>query len=84
VLTGGAPRRVLAEQTAVGVIVAEDDARALVAPGDSVTPGNFNQEGNPRGGHSLLAGQYGEGSVAFFALLHQWREDGRLAGLAIL
>ena len=56
----------------------------LVAPGDSVTPGHFNQEGNPRGGHSLLAGQYGEGSVAFFALLHQWREDGRLAGLAIL
>jgi cyclohexanone monooxygenase len=47
------------------------------------TPGYFNQEGNPRGGHSLLAGQYGEGSVAFFALLHQWREEGRLAGLAI-
>ena len=55
-----------------------------VAPGDSVTPGNFNQDANPRGRHSLLAGQYDEGSVAFFALLHQWREDGRLAGLAIL
>jgi cyclohexanone monooxygenase len=47
------------------------------------TPGYYNQEGKPRGGHSLLAGQYGEGSVAFFALLHQWREDGRLAGLVI-
>jgi cyclohexanone monooxygenase len=47
------------------------------------TPGYYNQEGIPRGGHSLLAGQYGEGSVAFFALLHQWREDGRFAGLVI-
>jgi cyclohexanone monooxygenase len=47
------------------------------------TPGYYNQEGSPQGGHSLLAGQYGEGSVAFFALLHQWREDGRFAGLVI-
>jgi cyclohexanone monooxygenase len=47
------------------------------------TPGYYNQEGKPRGGHSLLAGQYGEGSVAFFALLRQWREDGRFAGLVI-
>ena len=47
------------------------------------TPGYYNQEGKPRGGHSLLAGQYGEGSVAFFALLDQWRADGRLAGLTI-
>jgi lycopene beta-cyclase len=36
VLTGGAPRRVLAEQTAVGVIVAEDDARAIVAPDEAL------------------------------------------------
>jgi cation diffusion facilitator CzcD-associated flavoprotein CzcO len=47
------------------------------------TPGYYNQEGKPRGGHSLLAGQYGEGSVAFFELLRQWREEGRLAGLVI-
>jgi cation diffusion facilitator CzcD-associated flavoprotein CzcO len=47
------------------------------------TPGYYNQEGMPKDGHSLLAGQYGEGSVAFFALLHQWREDGRFAGLTI-
>jgi cyclohexanone monooxygenase len=47
------------------------------------TPGYFNQEGNPRGGHSLLAGQYGEGSEPFFALLHQWREAGGLEGLMI-
>jgi cation diffusion facilitator CzcD-associated flavoprotein CzcO len=47
------------------------------------TPGYFNQEGSPRGGHSLLAGQYGAGSVAFFALLDQWREEGRLDGLVI-
>jgi cyclohexanone monooxygenase len=47
------------------------------------TPGYYNQEGKPRGGHSLLAGQYGEGSIAFFALLHQWREEGRFAGLVI-
>jgi cyclohexanone monooxygenase len=47
------------------------------------TPGYFNQEGNPRGGHSLLAGQYGKGSEPFFALLHQWREAGGLEGLMI-
>jgi len=47
------------------------------------TPGYFNQEGSPRGGHSLLAGQYGEGSVAFFALLNRWREDGDFEGLTI-
>jgi cation diffusion facilitator CzcD-associated flavoprotein CzcO len=47
------------------------------------TPGYYNQEGRPRGGHSLLAGQYGEGSVAFFALLHQWREAGQMEGLVI-
>jgi cation diffusion facilitator CzcD-associated flavoprotein CzcO len=47
------------------------------------TPGYYNQEGKPRGGHSLLAGQYGEGSVAFFALLHQWREAGQMEGLVI-
>ena len=55
-------------------------SRRVTSP---ATPGYFNQEGKPRGGHSLLAGQYGEGSVAFFALLRQWREEGRLAGLVI-
>ncbi|BBY12559.1 flavin-containing monooxygenase [Mycobacterium marseillense] len=47
------------------------------------TPGYYNQEGMPRGGHSLLAGQYGEGPVAFFALLDQWRKDGHFAGMTI-
>jgi cyclohexanone monooxygenase len=47
------------------------------------TPGYYNQEGNPRGGHSLLAGQYGEGSEAFFALLRGWRETGGMEGLTI-
>jgi cyclohexanone monooxygenase len=47
------------------------------------TPGYFNQEGNPRGGHSLLAGQYGEGSEPFFAVLREWRDAGALEGLVI-
>jgi cyclohexanone monooxygenase len=47
------------------------------------TPSYYNQEGMPRGGHSLLAGQYGEGPVAFFAVLQRWREDGRFAGMSI-
>jgi cation diffusion facilitator CzcD-associated flavoprotein CzcO len=47
------------------------------------TPGLFNHEGKPSDSHSQVSGQYGAGSVAFFELLREWRDDGRLEGLAI-
>ncbi len=47
------------------------------------TPGYFNNEGRPGNPHSLQAGQYGLGAQAFFDLLHDWRKDGTLHGLAL-
>ena len=45
------------------------------------TPGYYNNEGRPGEGDGFLSGQYGGGSVEFFGLLDQWREDGDLQGL---
>jgi cyclohexanone monooxygenase len=49
----------------------------------SCTPGFYNQEGRPADPNSLIAGQYGEGPDAFFALLRQWRDEGAFRGLEI-
>ena len=45
------------------------------------TPGYYNNEGKigPEGG--FWANSYGAGSVRFFKILAQWREDGGLPGL---
>jgi cation diffusion facilitator CzcD-associated flavoprotein CzcO len=74
-----------AEADAEADWVATIDRLQVLAEGflNECTPGYYNQQGMPGANHSLLASQYGEGSVAFFALLRQWREDGRLAGLVI-
>ena len=48
--------------------------------GASCTPGYYNNEGQP----NPLAKQsspYGGGSIRFFKLLEEWREDGRFEGL---
>jgi cyclohexanone monooxygenase len=47
------------------------------------TPGYYNQEGKLADSNSLFSGQYGAGSEAFFALLRQWRQDGKFEGLRI-
>jgi cyclohexanone monooxygenase len=45
------------------------------------TPGYYNGEGRAGDGAGLFDGLYGPGSVAFFALLKTWREDGAMKGL---
>ena len=47
---------------------------------ESCTPGYYNNEGKP----NPLAKQsspYGGGSIRFFKLLKEWREDGKFEGL---
>ena len=49
----------------------------------SCTPGYFNDEGKVGETAGWLAGFYPEGSEAFFARIHAWRDDGKLDGLEI-
>ena len=45
------------------------------------TPGYYNNEGRPAGdGHALFVG-HPEGAMAFFALIDEWRTNGRFEGL---
>ena len=49
---------------------------------EECTPGYYNNEGKP----SALAarnGPYGKGSIAFIALMEQWRAAGDMAGLTV-
>jgi cation diffusion facilitator CzcD-associated flavoprotein CzcO len=45
------------------------------------TPGYYNGEGKPGQGRGFLDNLYGPGSVAFFDLVRNWRENERMAGL---
>lgn len=47
------------------------------------TPGYYNNEGKGVAENGFLAGQYGEGSMAFFELLENWRAQGDLEGLEL-
>ena len=49
---------------------------------ESCTPGYYNNEGKPseRGARN---GFYGAGSVAFFQVIADWRDEGSLAGLEL-
>jgi cyclohexanone monooxygenase len=49
---------------------------------EECTPGYYNNEGQP----SALAarnGPYGKGSMAFIALIEEWRKAGELEGLSL-
>ncbi|MDY7104062.1 MAG: NAD(P)/FAD-dependent oxidoreductase [Actinomycetota bacterium] len=47
------------------------------------TPGYYNNEGKLGNPNGFFAGSYGAGSIRFFRLLDEWRENGRLDGLAL-
>jgi cyclohexanone monooxygenase len=49
---------------------------------EDCTPGYYNNEGKP-GERSGQNGWYGGGPVAFFQILHDWREEGTLQGLEL-
>lgn len=46
------------------------------------TPGYYNQEGK-EGGEGFFSNQYGGGAPEFFAILDNWRREGRLQGLEL-
>ena len=49
---------------------------------ESCTPGYYNNEGKPDP-KSIQNGPYGGGSIAFFNILRDWREEGEFAGLEL-
>jgi cyclohexanone monooxygenase len=49
---------------------------------ESCTPGYYNNEGQPSE-RMIRNGSYGGGSVAFFRLLAEWRDQGTLPGLEL-
>ncbi len=57
-----------------------ESARDLRAFQESCTPGYYNNEGQPSTG-GFLIGSYGQGPIAFFKLLADWRDAGDFAGL---
>ncbi len=48
---------------------------------EECTPGYYNNEGKGGGSTGFLSGQYGDGPVAFFKLMDDWRDDGKFEGL---
>jgi cyclohexanone monooxygenase len=57
-------------------------ARNLQAFQESCTPGYYNNEGQPASG-GFIGASYGNGPMAFFKLLDDWRTDGTFAGLEL-
>jgi len=55
-------------------------ARNLEAFQHQCTPGYYNNEGQPAAG-GFLGTSYGQGPMAFFTLLDDWRTEGSFAGL---
>ena len=49
---------------------------------ESCTPGYYNNEGKPSE-RGVRNGFYGAGSVAFFQVIADWRNEGSLAGLEL-
>jgi cyclohexanone monooxygenase len=57
-----------------------ESARDIRAFQEQCTPGYYNNEGQPSSG-GFLVGSYGQGPIAFFQLLADWRDAGDFAGL---
>jgi cyclohexanone monooxygenase len=47
------------------------------------TPGYYNNEGQTGNPNQFFNGAYGAGPIRFFRILDEWRENGRLDGVAI-
>jgi cyclohexanone monooxygenase len=59
-----------------------ESARDFRAFQEQCTPGYYNNEGQPAAG-GFLGTSYGNGPMAFFQLLAQWREAGTFDGLEL-
>ncbi|MFP6782447.1 MAG: NAD(P)/FAD-dependent oxidoreductase [Gammaproteobacteria bacterium] len=47
----------------------------------SCTPGYYNGEGQAKASEGFLQGHYSEGPVKFYAMLKEWRDEGKFSGL---
>ena len=47
------------------------------------TPGYYNSEGTEGNKRGFFSEGYGAGSVRFFEVLEEWRNEGRMAGIAL-
>lgn len=61
----------------------DEKARDMRSFQQSCTPGYYNNEGMPLQGAGLIGASYGEGPMAFFRLMAEWRESGDMAGLEL-
>jgi len=61
----------------------DEKARDMRSFQQSCTPGYYNNEGQPLAGAGLIGASYGDGPMAFFARMREWREAGALAGLEL-
>jgi cation diffusion facilitator CzcD-associated flavoprotein CzcO len=59
-----------------------ESARDFRAFQEQCTPGYYNNEGQPAAG-GFLGTSYGNGPMAFFQLLADWRDSGRFEGLEL-
>jgi cyclohexanone monooxygenase len=59
-----------------------ESARDFRAFQEQCTPGYYNNEGQPAAG-GFLGSSYGNGPMAFFRLLADWRDAGTFAGLDV-
>ena len=69
-----------AEETWIDTIVGFTDGPLGGLGGADCTPGYYNNEGQPNPSAQQSA-PYGGGSIRFFELLKEWREDGNFEGL---
>jgi cation diffusion facilitator CzcD-associated flavoprotein CzcO len=69
-----------AEAEWVETILANGNGTTIGGPG--CTPGYYNNEGQPHP-TARQGVPYGKGSIRFFELLEEWREEGSFAGLAL-
>ena len=58
--------------------------KALLRLFAECTPGYYNAEGDARNAEDIfMGGRYGDGPLAFYALLKRWREAGTLPGMKL-
>ena len=72
-----------AEAVEEWLAILDEKARDMRSFQQSCTPGYYNNEGQPLTGAGLIGASYGDGPMAFFARMREWREAGDLAGLEL-
>jgi len=69
-----------AEKAWADLILEKATGGPAAAAGGNCTPGYYNNEGRPNP-RALEAAPYGGGSIAYFEILHAWREAGDFDGV---